>query len=79
MSVNITKLRKLLTESLFDPKKKTPMSVVVSMDNPTYCEMKAIELLHEITPQTAQANLKQAISLLGLSRALREEHGPEKT
>lgn len=69
-------LKATLLESAFDPRAQgKPMSVVVSLNDPTYCETRAIELIHEakITPDLVQHNekLTQAISLLALSKVQR--------
>lgn len=43
------KIQSVLRESDFDPRSvaRTPLTVVVSLDDPGYSEMKAVELIHE--------------------------------
>jgi hypothetical protein len=40
-------IRAALLEGLFDPRDKSPMQVVVDLRDPTYCEMRAVELIME--------------------------------
>ncbi len=73
-------IRKILMDSLFDPRDKaTPFSIVVDMNDPKYLENRAIEMIREaqICQPAEEYNEKivRAISLLALSRAMRE---PEK-
>ena len=82
------KLRSILYESLFNPKEPMgPIKVIVEMDDPQYCETRAIEFIKEAqhTLGFAQDNLNEnqmllynerianAISLLGLARLIRKE------
>lgn len=70
-----------MLESLFDPRDSSPLSVVVEMNDPDYCESKATELIREAKltrkapgqNSAAQADEKiaQAISLLALARVQR--------
>lgn len=36
-----------MLEALFDPREKSPLQVVVSLNDPDYCETKAIEMISE--------------------------------
>lgn len=60
-------------ESLFDPRTPGPMSIVVELNNPAYCEVKAIELIREAQshPVDYHEKVTQAISLLALARLQR--------
>ncbi len=76
-----TQVSKTLAESLFDPRAKSPMSVVVSFNDPTYCGRKATELIAEAEAAYSQGQVTdyhervtQAISLLALARLQR---GPD--
>ena len=41
-------IRETLMQSVFDPRdRSTPMSILVDMEDPGYCESKAIELISE--------------------------------
>lgn len=40
-------VREMLMESVFDPRDRSPLSIVVDMDDPGYAESKAIELISE--------------------------------
>lgn len=68
-----------MLESLFDPRDASPLAVVVSMNDPDYCESKAMELIAEakitrkLPANRVQADEKiaQAISLLALARVQR--------
>ncbi len=82
---SLTRVKQTLSESAFDPRGKTPMSVVATMNNPGYSEMKAIELIHEATVIGVEGEregskekmdlyhgkMSQAISLLALARLQR--------
>ena len=77
---NLTKtlVQQLLKQSVFNPKDKTPFSVVISIASPEYCEMKAIELISEAQISVREAvgsdyhdKITQAISLLTLARFYR--------
>lgn len=75
----IKQLKKLLDESTFNPKNPGPMSVVVALNDPSYCETKAVELVMEAKKSLTgipslfiyHDKLIQAISLLALARAMR--------
>ncbi len=76
--INKTELKKTINESVFDPNAKTPLSVIVQMDNPQYGELRAIELINEAqvaintgSLQTYHDKITQAIALLGLARVQR--------
>lgn len=68
-----------MLESLFDPRDSSPLSVVVEMNDPDYCESKAMELIREAkltrklpaNREQADEKIAQAISLLALSRVQR--------
>lgn len=64
-----TDLRNLLMESLFDPRADGPMSVIVEMDSPEYCQLKVIEILKSISLDNYQESLTNCISLLVLARS----------
>ncbi len=80
-------IREALLEGLFDPRApQTPMTVVVGLQDPTYGESKAIELVSEAKliarkmdqegktqklMDEYQEKLAQAISLLALSKVQR--------
>lgn len=73
------KIHSLLLESLFNPNEKTPFSLVIQMNSPDYCELKATELIAEArngltrlgsTPEYHN-KMEQAIALLALARAQR--------
>lgn len=71
-------VRETLLQSLFDPRDASPMSIVVSMDDPAFAESKAIELIHEGkqcarlgTMDQYNEKIAQAISLLALARVQR--------
>lgn len=62
-------------ESLFIPSEKSPVSVVLKMGNPDYCELKVVELLNEITncnQEQYHIKMAQAISLLAMARAMHQ-------
>lgn len=40
-------LLSILNEAAFDPRADGPLSIVVALNDPSYCEMKAIELITE--------------------------------
>lgn len=74
-------IRAALLESLFDPREKSPMSIVVGLQDPNYCESKALELIseakliaREVVPGSVeqyQEKLSQAIGLLALCKVQR--------
>jgi hypothetical protein len=80
-------IRELLVESVFDPREiNTPFSIVIGMQDPNYCESKAVEMIHEAklalipfagenTSEPVLTNyhekIAKAISLLALARSLR--------
>jgi hypothetical protein len=77
-----------LLESLFDPRAQSPMSIVVGLQDPGYCESKSLELISE-AKQLAKMLLwdqyrekvSQAIALLALCKVQRAEvqNGPVET
>ena len=69
-----TAIRKALVEAQFDPRIDPLMSIIAAQNNPQYCEMRAIEFLHEVRIPGAnwQDKLTKALSLLALSKVLRE-------
>jgi hypothetical protein len=80
MKSRVTKkqIHSLLLESVFTPSEKTPFSVVVQMDDPGYCELKATELIAEAREahkagyvHSYHDKMQQATSLLALARAQR--------
>lgn len=80
-TVTKRQIQKILMESVFTPSERTPISVVVGMNDPRYCQLKVIELMHEInfitsfpTEREGEYNEKisQAITLLAVARAQRE-------
>jgi len=68
-----TTIKKALAASVFDPRAKTPMAVIVDMEDPRYCELRAIELIRQAqnTPQFYQDTISQAIALLALAKVQR--------
>lgn len=45
--IGIKILRKILSESVFNPDEQNALSIVLDIGNPTYCETRAIELIRE--------------------------------
>jgi hypothetical protein len=73
-----TSIRRALLESEFNPREQSPLSIVVGLNDPSYGETRAIELIHEakLTVKDLaqyQEKLSQAISLLALAKV---QHGP---
>ncbi len=55
---------------------KHPLSIIVSLNDPDFMEMRAVELIHEAReagPLRYRETMKQAISLLNLARIMRHE------
>lgn len=76
--INKRLIQSLLSESAFNPNEKTPFSIIVSMSNPDYAELKCLELIAEARSALSSGSLKtyhdkiqQAIGLLALARAQR--------
>lgn len=77
-----TLVKEILNESAFEPKERTPFKIVISMENPGYCELKAVELINEaqMASNAEQSEdyhnkITQAIALLALARFYRGANG----
>ena len=71
--MRLTDVRKILRESLINPRKAGPHKIVVDMGSPSYWETRAIELIMEAQAGIAgcpryHENLKLAITMLALAR-----------
>lgn len=74
-----TDVRKVLVESVFDPRDSGPLSVVTEIGTVDYLTTRAIELIRESQGSKDaifHQNVKMAISLLALARA--KKNGPVK-
>ncbi len=67
--VSKTALKKILAESIFDPREKGPMKPIVDMADPHFLRQRAIQLLHEVEWSDQPDDcICMAISLLALAR-----------
>lgn len=78
-------IRDALLEGLFDPRDRTPMSIVVGLQDPSYCESKALELISEAKIVAGrglwdqyQEKVAQALSLLALCKVQRSSTGADR-
>jgi hypothetical protein len=69
------KITKKLNDAKINPNKDTAWSFVVELDDPGYCMIKAADLILDArTSKTGRdAKLKQAITLLAVTRAMEEK------
>lgn len=79
LKLNLTELRKILLESLIDPKKPGPWRLTADIADPKYYRMRAIEILREADLNTPDENINKAISLLLLARFFHRTQGVIET
>ena len=89
LKVSAKELKKLLNESYFNPNEEGPLKIIVEMNNPAYCEMRAQEYITEARKyiiadhvslnsqqlQNYDDRMTKAIALLALARLLRHKQG----
>ncbi len=78
MKITKKAIRETLAESVFNPSEKNPFSVVVALSDPSYAELKAIELITDARAYfkagavvTYHDIMQQVIGLLALARVQR--------
>lgn len=62
MKTSLTQIRKILSQSAFNPRKPGPMKVIADVGDPNYYRQRALELI----THDGKQNIKQAIGLLAL-------------
>jgi hypothetical protein len=77
MPVNKTQIRSLLLESAFDPKIPGPLASILESSDPKYLMQRAVEMIRSAQLPGAKINdirnnIKVALSLLAMARALSE-------
>lgn len=87
-SITYTNLKKILLESLFDPRKPIgTIKIIMEVNDPNYYEMRAIEMIGEAksilhTPfgsiNDYNERITKAISLLGLAKLIRHNNTPKE-
>lgn len=75
IKLNQTELRKILLESLVDPKAVGPWKITADIADPKYYRQRAIECLHEADLSMPDENIQKAISLLLLARFYNRTQG----
>jgi len=73
--MNTRDLRKILNQSLINPKKVPGIiKIILEQNDPAYFETRAIELIHEARLGNYQEKMTNAITLLAVARYHRDQN-----